>query len=538
MIRCIVARGLDWLFSIYAALVALVCNLVSWSLLLLVPGPDRRRRIARIGTYMVLWLTGIKLSVEGCSNVPNEPCVAVANHRSYFDGLALICALPPGFSSLIKDAVRRIPGLGIVMARAGSIYVRRTPAAAAGVDTLRMIRRVRQGVSPAIFAEGTLSPDRGLLPLRDGAFLVAARAGHPVVPVAIQRSESVLPPGGRRLRHGRVHVSIGKPCYPEGRRRADARALRERVEAALWRLLSPQTADWRAGMSHSRYIKTVCRQSAWNGVVIDLDTLAERLRRVLGPLPAKPLRLDMRHIGDPILARRINRSDVRITNAVCTDFATAQRLVDTFEFGHVMVWPDSDAAIDQQAGTFLSTYTGQIATVLSEPEQLSASASDAGSKGDRIDIWLALRSSIATSQTERARFETRLEWFLGRRDVVLQGLLLDCDRSQIAMPYELESEVAAIDSACQKLGRARPRISLHGSQTSDWVKRSRLVDELVVGEALATSCHSQQPPLAMIVNWDEESPLGVLDGFGCEASDAARAYVYGGMLVQVEPGSD
>jgi 1-acyl-sn-glycerol-3-phosphate acyltransferase len=56
----------------------------------------------------------------------------------------------------------------------------------------------------------------GLLPFRMGAFVVAAQAGVPVVPVTLRGTRSMLREGHWLPRRGALNVTIDEPIAPEG----------------------------------------------------------------------------------------------------------------------------------------------------------------------------------------------------------------------------------------------------------------------------------------------------------------------------------
>ncbi|NNC24479.1 hypothetical protein HKX42_01355 [Salinisphaera sp. USBA-960] len=432
---------------------------------------------------MVVRLAGIGLRVEGRDNLPPGPCVVVANHRSYFDGLALICALPAGFSPMIKDAVRQIPVLGRVMARAGSLYVRRTPAREAGLDTLRVIRRVRGGVSPAVFAEGTLSPDHGLLPLRDGAFLIAARAGLPVVPVAIQGSDNVLPSGGRRLRCGRITVRIGQPLSAAGRDWAAGGVLRDRIEHALWGLLSPATASWRSTLCAADYYAKALSAYTDPAVVIDLDTLSACLRSTLRRLPSKPLRFDARVLGDAALARRIWRSDVRI-NAVLFDcVGTAKDWVNNRGFDDALIAPPTIESKEAAQMAMLAAETRRVAVAVSHSADLAALEHALQDCRRSLVVWARVTDSGAQScDAAIQQIQTIVDVCRKRSVFRLGGILIE--------PAQLERQSCAGGSAAdvktliERAATITTPVSVLGATTSMAIHRLRCVNEVVFGQEL------------------------------------------------------
>ena len=85
------------------------------------------------------------------------------------------------------------------------------------------------------FPEGTFKRAEGLLPFRMGAFVVAAQAGVPVVPLAISGTRSILRGGQWFPRRGTVRLVIGKPILPLGADWGAALRLREAARAQILR---------------------------------------------------------------------------------------------------------------------------------------------------------------------------------------------------------------------------------------------------------------------------------------------------------------
>ena len=73
----------------------------------------------------------------------------------------------------------------------------------------------------------------GLLPFRMGAFLTAAQAQVPMVPLALRGVRSVLRDGTWYLRRAPVSVTISAPVAPEGSDWSAALKLRDRVRAEI-----------------------------------------------------------------------------------------------------------------------------------------------------------------------------------------------------------------------------------------------------------------------------------------------------------------
>jgi 1-acyl-sn-glycerol-3-phosphate acyltransferase len=194
-------------FGIYAWLEFTIIALLGLPVLLLLPGLTRRRRFVSALARAALWLAGIRVVLHGSEPLP-APCILVANHCSYIDGVVLTAALPPMFSFVIKREMSRFPLAGTLLRRIGSEFVDRTDRRMGSRDTRRLLRNAASGHALAFFPEGTFSEDIGLARFHIGAFAAAARSGMPVVPVAIRGSRFCLPAGGVWPNPGRIHVEI------------------------------------------------------------------------------------------------------------------------------------------------------------------------------------------------------------------------------------------------------------------------------------------------------------------------------------------
>ena len=173
---------------------------------LCVPRPRARRRIAAAGARLFLRAAGVALDVRGLGRLPATPCVVVANHASYLDGIVMVAALPPDFAFVIKREMVRVPLAGILLRGLGSEFVERHDRHKGASDARRVLRRAADGQSMVFFPEGTFDTQRVIREFQRGAFSTAARAGLPVVAVAIHGAREVLPEDSLCLRRGTVRV--------------------------------------------------------------------------------------------------------------------------------------------------------------------------------------------------------------------------------------------------------------------------------------------------------------------------------------------
>jgi acyl carrier protein len=156
------------------------------------------------------WLraAGLEFEVRGLDTLPNGRCVLVANHSSYVDGLLLVAALPRGFAFVAKRELQPQFVAGRFLAKLGALFVERADVQRSTADAERLAQAVGQGTSLAVFPEGTFVAAPGLLPFHLGGFLAAARAGVPVVPVAITGSRLLLPADRRWPRPAPLCVEV------------------------------------------------------------------------------------------------------------------------------------------------------------------------------------------------------------------------------------------------------------------------------------------------------------------------------------------
>ena len=69
-----------------------------------------------------------------------------------------------------------------------------------------------------------------------GAFVIAAQAGVPVVPVTLRGTRSILREGQWLFRRGRIGVTLSEPIEPSGVDWNAALGLRDRTRAEILRL--------------------------------------------------------------------------------------------------------------------------------------------------------------------------------------------------------------------------------------------------------------------------------------------------------------
>ena len=224
-------------FAVYAVIVFLLLALPTWFATLLTRNPVTAWGLGRAAVRMLLRLTGVALTVRGLEHLPHsKPCVLVSNHASYVDGLILVAALPQPYAFVAKRELQDTIVAGKYLTRLGAEFVERFDVKRSVEDANRMAETIAQGRSLLVFPEGTFVARPGLLPFHLGAFLAAASAGVPVLPVTIRGSRDVLPAGAWLPRRAALEVEIGAPLSPpQDTANAFSRAarLREAARASI-----------------------------------------------------------------------------------------------------------------------------------------------------------------------------------------------------------------------------------------------------------------------------------------------------------------
>ena len=163
------------------------------------------------------------------------PAVLVSNHTSLLDVPAVIVAWRGPVRFVAKAELRRVPGFGAAMERAGAVFVDRHDRRRA-IGQLEAARaRLSAGESVWIAAEGSRSVDGRLQPLKKGAFHLARSFGVPLVPTWVHGAAAALPARALRSTTGQtVRVAFGAPLPAPG---DGAGAIRESMAATREALL-------------------------------------------------------------------------------------------------------------------------------------------------------------------------------------------------------------------------------------------------------------------------------------------------------------
>ncbi len=179
-------------------------------------------------------LGGVRVRISGREKVvPGRTYVFLSNHQGNADAPVLAHAIPRDWRALVKREVMHLPILSLVLRQVKMVPIDRADMqkARGSIDT--GVRLLRQGYSFIAFPEGTRSRDGRLGVFKKGVFIMALRAGVPVVPVSIIDSNRIQQPGEYAIRPGIVTVIFHDPIPTAGLTMEDRDRLVEMTRAAI-----------------------------------------------------------------------------------------------------------------------------------------------------------------------------------------------------------------------------------------------------------------------------------------------------------------
>jgi 1-acyl-sn-glycerol-3-phosphate acyltransferase len=178
---------------------------------------------------------------RGVENLPKTgPFILASNHISFVDSLFVPLVCPRSVVFLGKADYFDKARTRWFMKAANVIPVRREGGSASEAAILAGIRALKEGHVVGIYPEGTRSPDGRLYRGKTGVARMALEARVPVVPVAVQGTDDIMPLDAKAPRlSGRATVTFGKPLYFDRYydRPKDRFALRSATDEILYEIM-------------------------------------------------------------------------------------------------------------------------------------------------------------------------------------------------------------------------------------------------------------------------------------------------------------
>lgn len=211
------ARSLIY-FVLFVAITAVFGVIVLLSALLPL-SIHRRYVVPRAWGLTLTWLAGavcgLRYTVEGRENLPQQPFVSLWKHSSTWDTFAQMFVVPPA-SWLLKREVTWIPIVGWAVRTCQPIAINRSAGHSAVNQVVAQGReRLKAGLGVVVYPEGTrVAPGQTRKYGISGA-LLATETGAPVVPIA-HNSGYFWPRHSMLKKPGVIRVVIGPAIDPKG----------------------------------------------------------------------------------------------------------------------------------------------------------------------------------------------------------------------------------------------------------------------------------------------------------------------------------
>jgi len=158
---------------------------------------------------------GLDFEVEGIQHLRRErPAIYIFNHQSLLDSMVLAHLLREDVVALCKKEMASIPIVGPMLRQMDTIFVERKENDQAAV-LKKALSTLADGRSLVIAPEGTRSTLGVIQPFKHGAFLLARKAGVPIVPILLHNVKDALPKGALLLRPATIRVTVLDPIAPE-----------------------------------------------------------------------------------------------------------------------------------------------------------------------------------------------------------------------------------------------------------------------------------------------------------------------------------
>ncbi len=202
-------------FILVTIIVALVLSLSIWSPL--------GWRIALIKLWINSSLTflrvfcGLHYKIEGQQNIPEHGFIVMSKHSSTWETIALQKFFDP-MVWVVKRELTKIPFFGWGLIAMNAIALNRGTGRAAIKQLISESKiRMDEGRILMLFPEGTRVEPGQKKPFKVGGAIVSEKTGYAVLPVAHNAGE-FWPRHSWIKWPGKIHIVIGEPITPEGKK--------------------------------------------------------------------------------------------------------------------------------------------------------------------------------------------------------------------------------------------------------------------------------------------------------------------------------
>ncbi|MEY7999133.1 lysophospholipid acyltransferase family protein [Clostridium sp. Mt-5] len=164
----------------------------------------------------ILNLVNARVKIEGEENLPQVPCLFIANHQGFFDIPIIISSLNRTVGFIAKKEITKFRLITYWMKQINCVFIDRQNIRESIKSINEGIKILKSGHSMVIFPEGTRSKGPKIGEFKKGSLKLAFKSKVPIVPIAID--------GSYKLREGNKHniikpadvkMTICKPIYTD-----------------------------------------------------------------------------------------------------------------------------------------------------------------------------------------------------------------------------------------------------------------------------------------------------------------------------------
>ena len=203
--------------SLILALLTLV--LVIWILFIYMKRTDPkgkfRHHLLHQATELILWCLRIKVTAEGKENIPSEPFVCYANHKSDIDPVALYYQLHRICTAIGKKSLFSLPVIKQCQPVFGAVPLDRDNDREAAKAIITAIREIKDGMSMIVFPEGGIKSRQTeeMVDLKAGAYRLVTKSGALLLPATILGSSKIKT--RKFLKKVHIHIIFHAPISKE-----------------------------------------------------------------------------------------------------------------------------------------------------------------------------------------------------------------------------------------------------------------------------------------------------------------------------------
>lgn len=151
----------------------------------------------------------VRVKVVGDENYEkNKSYIFIANHQSIYDIFVVYGWLINKFKWVMKNTLRKIPFVGLACHKAGHIFIDRSNPIRAKRSLDEAKKKLRNGSSIVIFAEGSRTKNGKLGKFKRGAFKIAEDLKLPIIPVSIKGTFDIMPVFSYYIKPGKITVTL------------------------------------------------------------------------------------------------------------------------------------------------------------------------------------------------------------------------------------------------------------------------------------------------------------------------------------------